>query len=260
MKLFDKLKEKVNNLIYEPDPTDEKTDEEDFKIKEEPKEEKENDEASIIAERELSKTDPKFSFPINFDDDDFVEDDIKEEVKEKPKEEETSRSRLVEKRTVIEEKKVFRPSPAISPVYGILDKNYKKEDIKEKGSSSGIDINGKIDVDSVMKKAYGEVEVVKTITREEKFYTAEEEPIEKESESETEINLFESLKEEKVIEKPLSRIELNEMEYEEESYDIDEIDDKIKSIDKLLKETTDDANDDFYSLVDSMYKDEEDTE
>ena len=34
---------------------------------------------------------------------------------------------------------------------------------------------------------------------------------------------------------------------------INVIDEKIKSIDDLLKDT----NDDFYSLVDSMYKDEE---
>jgi hypothetical protein len=120
-----------------------------------------------------------------------------------------------------------------------------------------------MDVDSVMRKAYGQVEVTKTVTREEKFYTTEETPIEKEAE----INLFESLKEEKEVElpkkeeqkdeKPLSRLELNEEDYEEESYDLDEIDDKIKSIDKLLKETSDD---DFYSLVDSMYKDEESEE
>ena len=32
-----------------------------------------------------------------------------------------------------------------------------------------------------------------------------------------------------------------------------QVDEKIKSIDDLLKDT----NDDFYSLVDSMYKDEE---
>ncbi|MDD4624422.1 MAG: hypothetical protein PHX40_03525, partial [Bacilli bacterium] len=155
------------------------------------------------------------------------------------------------------------PSPVISPIYGILDKNYKKGDIVEKNSASGFDIDGKIDVDSVMRKAYGQVEVTKTVTREEKFYTTEETPIEKQAE----INLFESLKEEKEVElpkkeeqkdeKPLSRLELNEEDYEEESYDLDEIDDKIKSIDKLLKETSDD---DFYSLVDSMYKDEESEE
>lgn len=34
---------------------------------------------------------------------------------------------------VVEEpKKVFKPSPIISPVYGVLDKNYHKEDIVTK--------------------------------------------------------------------------------------------------------------------------------
>ncbi len=249
MGLFDKIKNKFDDLIYE-DGEDIKEDKKEEKKEEKPQEKK-IDDSSVITERDLFKTDPKFTFPINFDDEDLEEEEEQNKKVNALKEQE-DKYKLVEKKTIIEEKKVFRPSPAISPVYGILDKNYKKEDVKEKTSASGFDVNGKLDVDSVIKKAYGEVEVTKTVTREEKFY-APETPVEKD----TEINLFESLKEEKPLESPLSRVELNESEYEEESYDIDEIDDKIKSIDKLLKETNDD---DFYSLVDSMYKDEEEEE
>lgn len=199
----------------------------------------------LITERDLFKTDPKFKFPINFGEEDLIEEEKTD--KANALEEQENNYRMVERKTVIEEKKTFRPSPVISPVYGILDKNYKKGDIVEKGSASGFDIDGKIDVDFVMRRAYGEVEVEKTITREEKFYTnvepelyKEEKPIEKESE----INLFEALKEKKEV----------KLEEDEESYDLDEIDNKIKSIDALLKETSDD---DFYALVDNMYKDEE---
>ena len=57
-----------------------------------------------------------------------------------------------------EEKTYFRPSPIISPIYGILDKNYKKEDVKEKKevrlSSAGYGRN--LSVDDIRNKAYGE--------------------------------------------------------------------------------------------------------
>ncbi len=50
----------------------------------------------------------------------------------------------------------FRPSPVISPVYGVLDKNYKKEDIVtvEKPSK----VKPKMDVDMVRRKAFGTLE------------------------------------------------------------------------------------------------------
>ncbi len=241
--------DKIKDIFYEEEEQIEKAKKEEKKeeVKEQPKEETKPDPAFVLSERDLFKTDPKFKFPINFEEEDF-----KEEKKEEP-EEEQEKYIEVKTKTVIEEKKIFRPSPVISPVYGILDKNYKKGDIVEKGSASGFDLDGKIDVDSVMKKAYGEIEVQKTITREEKFYTNIEPELYKEEESiekESEINLFETLKEDK----PLSRVEMKEEDYEEESYDLNEIDDKIKSIDALLKETSDD---DFYKLVDNMYREEE---
>lgn len=59
-----------------------------------------------------------------------------------------------------EEKTGFKPSPIISPIYGILDKNYKKEDVvqkKEVRLSSGYS-RGSLNVDAVRNKAYGEAE------------------------------------------------------------------------------------------------------
>lgn len=56
-----------------------------------------------------------------------------------------------------EEKAYFKPSPIISPIYGILDKNYKKEDVKEKREvrlSGGYSRN--VSVDDIRNKAYGE--------------------------------------------------------------------------------------------------------
>ncbi len=52
-----------------------------------------------------------------------------------------------------EEKPVFRPSPIISPIYGVLDKNYRKEDVKEKRNSSYT--REKVNFDDIRDKAYG---------------------------------------------------------------------------------------------------------
>ena len=56
-----------------------------------------------------------------------------------------------------EDKKVFKPSPIISPIYGILDKNYKKEDVVQKKevrlTSSYSRSN--VSVDEVRDKALG---------------------------------------------------------------------------------------------------------
>ena len=56
-----------------------------------------------------------------------------------------------------ETKTYFKPSPIISPIYGVLDKNYKKEDVREKkevrlSSYSRSNMN----VDDIRNKAFGE--------------------------------------------------------------------------------------------------------
>lgn len=65
-------------------------------------------------------------------------------------------------------KKPFKPSPVISPVYGILDKNYRKDDIVDKKDGmkrekvvkpikkeEEVEVDHSVDIDSVRKKAYG---------------------------------------------------------------------------------------------------------
>ena len=57
------------------------------------------------------------------------------------------------------EKRSFTPSPVISPIYGVLDYNYKKEEVvtkKEKPISSYGSKN--MDLDAVREKAYGTLE------------------------------------------------------------------------------------------------------
>ena len=147
----ERIKEEINEEIEEE--LDEKTEDE------EPVEKQEN----------------KFKFPMTFEEDDFKLDDeepvVKEEpkklIKEEPKivkEEppkyifENERVPLYEGREEKKEKPVFRPTPIISPIYGILDKNYKKDDVVTKKpvilSSTS---SRKMDLDRVREKAYGDL-------------------------------------------------------------------------------------------------------
>ena len=54
-------------------------------------------------------------------------------------------------------KKRFKPTPIISPVYGVLDKNYHKEEIVDKTKKGSSRISAKT-LDDVRKKAYGSLE------------------------------------------------------------------------------------------------------
>lgn len=120
--------------------------------------------------KEEPKVENKFKFPMTFEDDDFKEEVIVEEkpvhvVKEEPKKEEppkyiyeNERVPLYEGREEKKEKPVFKPTPIISPIYGILDKNYKKEEIvTKKPIVLSTSTSKKIDVDTVREKAYGDL-------------------------------------------------------------------------------------------------------
>ena len=231
MGLFDKLK----NVFIEED-------EEEYVPpvvvkKEEPKEElpkKEEVEIKVketipvsdntFSDRDLLDTSEKFKFPIIFEEDDFKEERKRTKSINVLEREHTKYEPEI-KKEIKSVKKTFKPSPVISPVYGVLDKNYSKDDI---GTKDGLvnDYDTKVDIDYVINKAYGEVK-----TREEKHKNLEEKPID-------------------LFEEKTSIVEVTV----KDNIPMEELDEKIKSIDDLLKDTTDD---DFYSLVDSMYKDEE---
>lgn len=56
------------------------------------------------------------------------------------------------------EQKIFRPTPIISPIYGILDKNYKKDEIVQKKEIRITSASSrKVDLDTVREKAYGDL-------------------------------------------------------------------------------------------------------
>lgn len=114
------------------------------------------------------KEEPKqeeYKFPF-FDDEDFSTIEKKEEPKEEKKpayQPYQNKNYRKETKEVYspqkEEKKVFKPTPIISPVYGILDKNYQKEDLKRKNERPRTYYNAKeATVDEIRNKAYGTLE------------------------------------------------------------------------------------------------------
>lgn len=104
------------------------------------------EEIDVSPEKEEVKEDYKFPF---FDDDDFDTVDIKSKKEEKK-----------EIRTEIynppkEEKKIFKPSPIISPVFGFMDKDFSKEEIIKQSKA----YNAKqATVDEIRDRAFGSLE------------------------------------------------------------------------------------------------------
>lgn len=107
------------------------------------------------------KREAKAPAPIYFDDKDFRE---LEKPKTKTKRQ-SSRKEIYGGNKVVKqpEKKVFKPTPIISPVYGILDKNYQKSEIINKAENQVSSYGKSMSIDEVRKKAYGEPSIESTV-------------------------------------------------------------------------------------------------
>lgn len=117
---------------------------------------------NVISDREIVKTrtSNNFAFPIDIDDSDLVPElrYSKQNVleRERKKEKEKPVSELYSKKEEPKPKR-FRPTPVISPVYGVLDKNYTKDEVKVQDESS-YEIqrpSRKVDFETVRNKAFG---------------------------------------------------------------------------------------------------------
>ena len=144
MSLLDKMKSLFTDEVEEPI----KSEVIQVEIPAPTKEEVKPEEPPKIEPKEVKQE--KNTQPIFFDDAYFKE-------LEQPKKEVKS-SYLKEQTKVKEEKKHFKPTPIISPVYGVLDKNYNKEDIAQKKETPITYTSTRISIDEVRKKAYGTLE------------------------------------------------------------------------------------------------------
>ncbi|MBE6147061.1 MAG: hypothetical protein E7168_01855 [Firmicutes bacterium] len=146
----------------------------------------------IQADKELLKTDTSISY---FEDDDFVP--VKPVVQKEEKKplygqdpEKLYKNISYEKTTSqspysnTTSKAAFKPTPIISPIYGILDKNYKKEEVVDKKDKPSSYVSRKhADLDFVRNKAFGSV-------REENPESSFKDKIEKEEITEDESLLY----------------------------------------------------------------------
>ena len=201
------------------------------------------------------RTENTFTFPIDFED-----DEIKEEKKPAPVIKEV-KPKKIEKRdysdflTKKEEKKHFKPTPIISPVYGVLDQNYKKEDVIVKKDI--LRKPNELSLEEVRKRAFGslEDEIEENLTHTQEIKTTETKEIKKEIKFEE-------------IEKPIDKkktigelIEEDNKEYNKDEQNDDNIEAPKNSIDDLLSikekdnsNEIDDEEADLFSLIDSMYE------
>lgn len=226
-------------------------------VKEEEKKEE------LISDNETLKKDEKFNFPVYFDDKDFDALDYK--PKEEKKE---SKSSYLLKTPKKDEKKPFKPSPIISPVYGVLDKNYSKDDIKTKTHNKNEPYfqAHEVTFEDVRKKAYGTLEedlqdvIIGTEVEEEK-------PVEKyEPVSENNLDIFEELEneEKKTVDDDLG------INYSDLDMTIEEVDNgltseetKISDEEEIKKMFDDDENlteGDLFNLIDSIKEDGDEDE
>ena len=159
--------------------------------------------------------------------------------------------------------KVFKPTPVISPIWGVLDKDYKKDEIKERPLSNESFTSSVTDYDNVRRKAYGTLEDDLEDTLNKVTTDEIKEELEKE-ESDSELMDARTAKIEDLIgkideateelDKNMS-IEEAENNVKLENFDDEDEDDEKDLTDKTLTDST--LEHDLFNLIDSMYDKEE---
>lgn len=263
------LVKKLKDILFE--------EEEDFtepikvqeEVKEEPKivkidpvkEEKNLEETKEIpSEKEVFKNEKTFQFP-DFDEDEFVNNISKPRPKVNVLEYE--RKKTVEKRTdygryervetrEYTEKKKFKPSPIISPVYGILNQDYKAEDIVNKSDSAST-----INIEEVRKKAFeSKPEKVNEVIDEPVVTFFEEKDAVKIEEDNK--NNYKSIDD--LLEEASTEISLEDTLEIPKTNNIDAIEDELEKLDvedEVQKDLDDTLDNDLFELIDSMYDERE---
>lgn len=170
-------------------------------------------------------------------------------------------------RTEVVEKKKFKPSPIISPVYGILNEDYKPEDIKSKTDNV---VNTGLDFNSVRKKAFGEEilgEPEATYYEESVTVKVKENEEEKQQKVKTIDELLEDtsdvtidVDEKNSVEDKNNKEATNEVaDYERIDKDLEEVTAKCDVNKTEMKKVEDDdtLENDLFDLIDSMYDNRE---
>jgi hypothetical protein len=163
------------------------------------------------------------------------------------------------------EQKGFTPSPIISPIYGILNKNYKKEEIVTKKEIRLSQVsNKKADLDLVREKAYGDLAGDISASIEDDLLDDGQELKE-----EKEDLLYDLNESDSPVVKTVTVGDAEEyfndlgLEYnvdykvEEVEKPKEEVKEAPKSVKKMNVEDTSDEDKNLFDLIDSMYEDKE---
>lgn len=211
------------------------------------------------SDRDLFRSERTFNFV------DFTDEEEEEKTRQK-------RNVLDESNRVMrstepareEAPKVFKPTPVISPIWGVLDKDYKKEEIKEKSLPTETFTSSVTDYDNVRRKAYGTLEddledtlnSLNTVTTDEI-----KERIDKKN-KDVEVLDSRTAKIEDIIGKideatdELDKsMSLEEAENKVKIKNFDDDDDEKDLTDKTLTDST--LEHDLFNLIDSMYDKED---
>ena len=269
--------DKVNKIVKKEPKKDKKVEEdevevpkiEEVKYKPEPveeEEEKEEKEEPTFNERDLFRSERTFNF-VDFSDDEEEERvpsrrNVLNDVNRAPKIETPVKE--------VEQNKAFKPTPVISPIWGVLNKDYSKEEIKEKELHNDNLSAAATSYDSVRRKAYGtlEDELEDTLNSMNKVST---ETIKKEVDKvDKDVDLLEQKTQK--IEDLISKIEdatndldktmsmsIGELEDKaaEANYEVEEAKEEPEEAvsDKTLTDST--LEHDLFNLFDSMYDDKD---
>lgn len=235
-----------------------------------------------FSDKESLKSELTFPFPIEFDEEELSKTkpvetikkhiepdrtrereynsynryDVQREIKPRPEREIKDYSSYLRTK---EEKKQFKPTPIISPVYGVLDQNYKKDDVvlKTEIKREPVKTNGKLDLDEIRKKAYGDEQLADVKQKE--IEIIEDEIIELDP-NKTIGELYEESinieKNDNTIEEPKKVIDIIDEE-ESPTVELSDLIAEKESVEKKLSENyteDDDDETDLFSLIDSMYE------
>ena len=239
-------------------------------------------------ERESRSAEKSFKFPMTFEEDDFRVDtyeppkekkktvEVVENVpsyggvygskKDEPSKVDYRPSGLYEGGEYKKEEKVFKPTPIISPIYGILDKNYKKEEIVQKKEVRLSSVSSKkVDLDTVREKAYGDLvsDITASIMDDEEPNNEEEQIVEI---VEDETTLYDLTDDSSPVVSSVTVGDAEEyfndlgLEYNVDYKDHSKEKATGRRSDKSKTESKQEVEDSLFDLIDSMYEDSEEEE
>lgn len=191
-----------------------------------------------LSEPETIKREEKVMTPIFFDDKDFATLNKPREILK------TIKKEVPYSKPIKEEKKIFKPTPIISPIYGVLDKNYSKDDITQRQEKKTSYYHEKttVTIDDIRKKAYGTLEdELETTLFGQKSILFKDEPKEDEPE-----DLFKEMQEETRNENILADLIKDDLANHEPKHEAKETSSNIDN--EGLNES------DLFDLIDSMYE------